>query len=84
MLRGLSLPNRLTPDIVRRQYRAAHFLSMVLLFEHMGVTPSPAVVRASELLYEMARQPNQCFTVSELARKLGPAASHLRHGAAGP
>jgi len=37
----------------------------------MGVTPSPAVVRASELLYELASQPTQCFTVSELARKLG-------------
>jgi DNA-binding IclR family transcriptional regulator len=37
----------------------------------MGVTPSPAAIRAAELLHELARQPAGRFTVSELARSLG-------------
>jgi DNA-binding IclR family transcriptional regulator len=37
----------------------------------MSVSPSPSVIRASELLQELARQPTGGFTVSELARKLG-------------
>jgi DNA-binding IclR family transcriptional regulator len=37
----------------------------------MALVPSPAVVRAGELLKQLAEQPARAFTVSELARRLG-------------
>jgi DNA-binding IclR family transcriptional regulator len=37
----------------------------------MPLAPSPAVVRASDILHHLARHPTQSFTVSELARELG-------------
>jgi len=35
------------------------------------LTPSPAVVRATDLLHHLARHPTRRFTVSELARQVG-------------
>jgi len=37
----------------------------------MPLTPSPAAVRAAELLHHLARHPTHRFTVSELARETG-------------
>lgn len=37
----------------------------------MPLTPSPATVRAAELLHHLARHPTHRFTVSELAREVG-------------
>jgi len=37
----------------------------------MGLVPSPAVVRASDLLHHLARNPTEPLTVSELARRAG-------------
>ncbi|HUJ64920.1 MAG TPA: helix-turn-helix domain-containing protein [Acidimicrobiales bacterium] len=37
----------------------------------MGLVPSPAVVRASELLRHLASNPTEPLTVSELARRVG-------------
>jgi DNA-binding IclR family transcriptional regulator len=37
----------------------------------MGLVPSPAVVRASDLLLHLARNPTEALTVSELARRAG-------------
>ncbi len=37
----------------------------------MGLVPSPAVVRASDLLHHLARNPTEPLTVSELARRVG-------------
>jgi len=37
----------------------------------MPLTPSPAVVRASDLLHHLARDPTRHFSVSELAREVG-------------
>ena len=37
----------------------------------MPIAPSPGVLRACELLDELARHPTEAFTVSELARRIG-------------
>ncbi|MBM3661218.1 MAG: helix-turn-helix domain-containing protein, partial [Actinobacteria bacterium] len=38
---------------------------------HMPINPSPAVLRAADVLEHLAARPDEAFSVSELAREVG-------------